>query len=656
MLSRQYLSRLPQVASWAIAIVTVTALSAGLYGRFKGLGTWPLGVDEFYVSRSIDNVMRVGLPQFPCGGYYTRGVLYQYAVALLRLGGLSAEFAGRLLPAISSLAVLPAAYLLGRRIHGRTVGLLVVTILSVSIWEIEMARFARMYAPFQAVFAWYLVFFLRYTFDHHRKDLVAMVVFSVLGILTWEGGVFIGIVNMLPPLINQKDGRLRRTDWVYLVGMIFLLALLILATRDLREFATPPLQTLSDSANPEQHGLQFSSFLVSVRDGWGWFALSLLPLGFAAASWRWIWSLRGRWLAACGIAIALLSATLHQFLAAASTLLLLLLLGLLDPRELTTRAARSFWLCIAANAIFWLGFCVLTGVWNADVAAASTIPNKMMAAAQYLVGFPNILQEIVRPWGRVLPLLAIGLLTAVSSLILRVILRRERFTTTSALLTALVFLILAVGAISTDRVETRYTFFLYPLAITLALAALASWSETYIGDRQRALLLASLAGLVLFGLSEDFQPRHLAHIDSADITFRIGMPPTLADHYYQRSDTRGTAQWLTAHVHQNDIVINSIPTVDNYYRHISFFFLDVSDPRYETYVCPGGVQDRWTQRPLLYTLDALRPYIATGHRLFLITYPDQAQTVLKEARIRGWSGALAWTSIDTGINVIVLKS
>src|ERR1700722_13700446 len=262
--------RLLQPAAWALGMVTAAALVAGIYGRFKGIATAPLGVDEFYMSRSIDFLMRTGLPHFPCGGYYTRGVLYQYLVALLRWDGLSAEFSGRLVTALSSLLLLPAAYLLGRRIHGRTVGLLVVTVLAVSIWEIEMARFGRMYAPFQAVFAWYLVFFLRYTLDRNRRALGAMVALSVLGVLTWEGGVFIGLINLLPPFIQHKNGRLRRADWLYLAGMSALLILLILATRDLRGFATAPLEVAGPGdAEGAVHGL--SSFVVTSRNGWGWF-------------------------------------------------------------------------------------------------------------------------------------------------------------------------------------------------------------------------------------------------------------------------------------------------------------------------------------------------------------------------------------------------
>jgi hypothetical protein len=192
-----------------LLMVGAAALLAGLYGRFKGIGTWPLGVDEFYISRSVDNVLRTGLPQFPCGGYYTRGLLFQYIVAGLRLLGCSPEFAGRFVAALASLLVLPAVYLLGKRVQGTTLAWLVAVILCVSVWEIEMARFARMYAPFQAVFAWYLVAYLKYTVDRRAGALWQMVALTVLGVLTWEGGALLGAANLFAVVVCHENGRLK---------------------------------------------------------------------------------------------------------------------------------------------------------------------------------------------------------------------------------------------------------------------------------------------------------------------------------------------------------------------------------------------------------------------------------------------------------------
>ena len=189
--------------------VLIVALVMGLYGRFAGLGLWAFGVDEFYISRSIDHVLNTGLPRFLCGGYYTRGLAYQYVVALVRHWSVSPEFAGRVVSAAWSLVGLPAAYLIGRRLGGRTLGLTLLIILSVSVWEIEMARFARMYAPFQSVFLWYLVFFLRYTVDRERSALIPMALLSILGVLTWEGGALLGLANLLPGAAPKSVDVLR---------------------------------------------------------------------------------------------------------------------------------------------------------------------------------------------------------------------------------------------------------------------------------------------------------------------------------------------------------------------------------------------------------------------------------------------------------------
>ena len=235
-------SELPIPIRWLVLAVAAAAFVAGLYGRFKGIGLWPLGVDEFYISRSIDHVIQWGVPRFSCGGYYTRGLLYQYVVAGLRLLGLTPEFAGRMVAALSSLAVLPAAYRLGKRLEGPLAGWLMVIMLCVSVWEIEMARFARMYAPFQAVFAWYMVLFLRYTVDRDRTALRWMIALSILGVLTWEGGALIGLANLLAILLMHEQGRLKGKDWLQLAGLTVLLGVLVASTRDLRGSVAMPGQ------------------------------------------------------------------------------------------------------------------------------------------------------------------------------------------------------------------------------------------------------------------------------------------------------------------------------------------------------------------------------------------------------------------------------
>ena len=153
---------------------TIACVIAGIAARFWALGKWPLAIDEYYFAQSVQNVLHFGIPKFPCGGLYVRGLLLQYASALLQLAGLSAELAPRLIAAVCGIIALPAAFKIGRRIGGRDVGLLAVAVLALSVWEIEIGRFGRMYAPFQALFAWYIVFFLAYVVDGKRRALAPM--------------------------------------------------------------------------------------------------------------------------------------------------------------------------------------------------------------------------------------------------------------------------------------------------------------------------------------------------------------------------------------------------------------------------------------------------------------------------------------------------
>lgn len=54
--------------------VLAAAVLFGVWIRFKGFGTWPLAVDEYYIYRSVSFILDSGMPAYPCGGYYTRGL------------------------------------------------------------------------------------------------------------------------------------------------------------------------------------------------------------------------------------------------------------------------------------------------------------------------------------------------------------------------------------------------------------------------------------------------------------------------------------------------------------------------------------------------------------------------------------------------------
>ncbi len=512
-----------------LLVAASLALIAGLYARFKGLGVWPLGVDEFYISRSIDNILRSGLPRFSCGGYYNRGVAYQYLVAGLRLCGFSAETAGRSIAAVCSVAVLPAAYLIGKRLRGPLAGWLTVIILCVSIWEIEMARFARMYAPFQAVFAWYAVFYLRYTLDARREGLIAMAALSVLGALTWEGGVVLGVANLWAIVLAHGHGRLRAADWGRLGGLfVLLMALYFFGTNDFRDAGEPHAAQVTALAQPAaQTGIAETALsgaaaapeglarglvgaaVVPLTKHHGWALGWLVPLALALASLRSIASYRGRWLSGAGLCLILAAAALHLFTLAFGTLALMLLSGLIDRRELAERHSWSLLAALAAFFLFWAAFDHWAGGIPNVAVDRGAIGAAVQPVSQHLFGFPDVYDALIRPWGRTLPVLTIGMGLALGYLFLKEI-RGGRRDAAAVLLSLLVLMVLLIGMTPAPRIETRYTFFLYPLLIALAVTALLELAARIPALRRAPLAVSAAVPLICFAATEDFQPRHIA--------------------------------------------------------------------------------------------------------------------------------------------------
>jgi len=645
------------VRDWTLRltlIVTLLATAFGLYGRFRGLGKWPLGVDEFYIARSVDNLLRTGVPRFLCGGWYTRGLSYQYLVASVRWLGLSPELSGRLISALSSLIGLPAAYLIGRRLGGRVLGLLLLSMLLASVWEIEMARFARMYAPFQSIFLWYLLYFVRYTIDRDKAALWPMVALSVLGALTWEGGVLLGITNLLPPLLNTEHGRrLGGAAVRYIGGMLLLLVALLAIVRSLpfpssdASFLPTRVGEVAGAAESQTSGEYAAAMAL----------FSLVPLTLAAASLPWIWSLRQRWLTVVGTSVVLTSALLHQFILCSISFAILLLADLVTLDELKQRTAWAYCLTLLACAVFWLVYGVTSGTWHEIVpAGAISSAHQWMGILQHWTGSPNVFGEVIRPWGRTLPLLSIGALLLSAFLFLRVITSRGvQMAAARVLLIVLLVLILAVGARSPGRIETRYTFFLYPLVLAVSLAGLLSLVEPIAKSKQTALACGATASLLWFGLSGDFRPLHVATIDSWRANFRVGESAVTADHYYPRGDYRLAAAWLTRHVRPGDAVIIGIQSIDEYYHQAGYFFLQDDDARYDEDACSTGQRERWTNLPLIYRTNALEQKVSTGQRIFLVMYPDQAHTMLLEGQRRNWKQQQAWTSPDAGISVTLIN-
>ena len=256
----------------------------------------------------------------------------------------------------------------------------------------------------------------------------------------------------------------------------------------------------------------------------GWACGWLIGCAIALVSLRWI--ARRRWLAAAGLCVALVAAALHLFTLTAGAVALVLISGLIergrqiDRVRQIDRGAWYFLIALAVFFVFWLAFAHWAGGIPNEAVDRGAVGAAIQPASQQLFGFPDVYDAIVRPWGRTLPILTVGLGLALAFRFRQAIRTRgDDRDAVRALLSLLVLTMLLVGISPIPRIETRYTFFLYPPLIAIAVATLLELADRIPILRRAPLAFSAAVPLLCFGATEDFQPKHIAAVDSRKSTF-----------------------------------------------------------------------------------------------------------------------------------------
>lgn len=646
-------------------LVTAVSLLIGLWARFHSLGNWSLSADEYYIARSVEDIIRTGLPEFDCGGFYVRGMLFQYLVAALQMSGMSAELSARFVAAVASVAVLPAVYILGRRVHGPTVGLLAVCVIALSTWEVDIARFGRMYAPFQAVFAWYLVYFVKYTVDGELRALRPMLLLSVIGVLTWEGGVLMALANLLPPFIRSPDGAFSKGDFRYLALCAALaVAAYLLGTSDLRHLGTDPFPP----------GFNATEFAENLRDGGSadpasapaltnpsidslfGIAIAIVMLALAAASTPWLWSLRRRWPAFLGLMVMLAAALTHQFLLVAFTLIMLLLSRALSLRDFISRGAKTFAITILACVVGW----TVVGLSSPDWLASLHVPwgkaPPALKLAYEFLRLPDFIGIVALAFARAAPVLGALLFTAIAFAILREVLRSTMpVTADQVLLLILVGMLGAASFSNPPRLETRYFVFLFPVVVIFAVTIISRTSQLLPWGRfVKAATTTAVVGTLMY-LSGDLHPRLLFHNDSTAALSGRSSEDGARLNIVRRTDARAAAKWLSEHrVSPYSLMINGFPGVDFYFDGFDFAYIGLDNHRYWTYACRQGTVERWGNLPLLTDAAAIKEQLRNRAKAYLVIDTPSSDSLI--GSLTEFHPSRAWTSRDGYISIFVLHN
>lgn len=573
------------------------AVAAGIFFRFWGLGGAPLAVDEYYLGTSILNLAERCLPEFPCGGFYTRGLLVQYLTLILLYLGADLELAVRLIPVLASLMTVAAVWLIARRAGGIVAAALAAVLVSLSLWEIEFARFGRMYAPFQALFAWYVYFQLRHLIDGDTRAMVLYLLLSAIAIFVYAGAALLLALNFLPLLWPHKRWNLPHL----FTSTGLLLAAVIKMRIDFRYLGVPSEQ-LPPDAPPDPAAASEPSIPLPVDvpyiPGAGWIIL-ILGTGLLVL---FLWFNRHRIRISHPAALFwLLALVVFAFgLVAFGVALVAAGILLRAPVPLETTAGP---LRITKSTYALILVALTAAVMIAAVYSAAGFTEGAKDGLRYLFNYPDVYYKVLLPWMRAIPLTTVWLAMLLLPVLWLVWKNRsdvsDRFLTIRYLLALLIILVLLVGILLQPYRISRYTYFLYPVLLILASVG-AVYLVRLAGNRSRPLAFAAALWLFVgFLATEDYGIRHLIAINDEEIRYRLSYDDALAAHYYNRWDFRGAAEFTNVRLSDGDRVVVFHQVLPHYLDRVDGYFIRAGTSIHSIVWGCGGDRELWSSAPLL---------------------------------------------------------
>jgi hypothetical protein len=631
------------------------ALVAGVVARWHTLADRPLAVDEYYMVRSTEFILERGVPSFPSGGYYTRGLPLQYFMAgAVNLFG-STHLSYRLPTFFFSIFSIVLAYRYARRFTPAPVSLAVALALLVSSWHIEFAGFARMYALFQCIVLLFLIAVDDAFFSGNWRRRYLPHGLAVLASLTHAIGITLIPMLFLPLVAGGPSGGFRNWSERLRFGTAGLVTGLVCLSLIRGDFRVAGVENPLPAGYTGSAG---SAFHLPVFPFWSLagdpLTSMLLVSGLAVFALGLIWLFKRRELAAVDVWLVALMATsvAHLFvLAAIAFLVLLFRYDLLEPRRHSRRV--YFMLAIAVlGGVAWLGYSIAfpealrsaaAGRW--DLSEAGFLKSLWTV----FFGWPDIYLYTLRPFVAEMPLM--GLLVVIASAI---VLLGHRHDPLSSLLrqpwVILAVTLMLYGVVNTEYSRLRYWYHLYPvmlcmiaLAITLVVSQLA---------RRRPLLetrahdLAAFAFIGLFALTSDFDPQHIARMGDDRVTFRTAQFEDRSPTWYQRVDFMSPAEFVNRQrPDEKARVVVEYHAPASYYLegpHAIYIPREWQDI-YPLHSRERGTLDAWSGQPLLDTPEELDAYTAMARDVWLIRGTDRARPGLPEPQAT-WGGRLQYVS------------
>jgi hypothetical protein len=657
-----------------LTAVMIGAVLAGLLARWHDLEIRPLAVDEYYTIRSVEFVLERGLPEFPSGGLYTRGLPLQYLLAASTKIFGENVFAYRLPGLVFSLISVVLAYWYARRFTTVPVAGALAIVLLVSSWHIEFALFVRMYALFQCLTLLFLIAVDDAYFGTAWRRRYVPHALLILATLAHQLGLLLAPLLFLPLVVKDSGfWTLGRRLRFAAAGVLTFLGCLLFE-RSVSGLLSVADRYPSDYQPVDDSGLRAPAFPFWHLDGDPWTTLflvvSLIALTLAAL---WLLKRQGRSIGASDVWLWILVIFSAAHLLVPAGIVFLILLLRYDLYRADRHPKRAY-LLLAVAGLFAATWIVLTFT-SPDILHSSEIGRRWdLAEAGFvkavwttLFGWPDLYAWTVRPFAVELPFL--GVLTA-GALIYNVFVHRHE--PLPALLRqpwlVIAMTVLEYGLVQAPYSSSRYWYHLYPVILCLIAVSVAdivarltrlarplpAWNPSH---------LAAFAFLGLFSLTSDFNPRHLAQMGTDAVVFRTGIFEPFWATWYQRLDYESPAKF----VNRNATPVDSTRIIVEYHYPASYYlqrehaiWLPRHTEVFDLHSRARGTVDQWSDRQLLSTEQEIADYTRTASDVWLIRSIDAAYPWEEPDPARIWGDRLveqarSFVSRDDRIEVVHVR-
>lgn len=610
-----------------VLFVCVLSLSA-LWTRFTGLAERPLALDEYYYVESVHDILEFGVPRFSSGGYYFRGILQQYLTALSILLFGDGPFAYRLQSALFSLGTLVMAYFLGRQFLNRSWSIVLVAILTFSSWEIEFSRFARMYAGFEFVAICFFWSLYRHSFNARSKKRYITVALAVIAVLTHRLGIFVALFLFLPlPVWFNRDWRKTLSDqrlYIAISSMVLFIGLL-LVTHNFhligvsdhlpRDFISPLAKT--------PHWLSFGTGLFG-----NIVFLSIAALAGACLVGGYVLYInRNRpnadneeHLLGGLMVLAVCCAVFHQF---AMSAMIILVVALREPKLLVKKPYTHLILLLVVIASFWFTILFFNQAWIETVGLGSIVRSYLRSLRLAFFAFPDLYTPVFRAWADSVPVLG-SLLGVAAAWQIACIRKLSLASIVKNPVIPIVIVVIVMGFRPPFYIETRYSQFLYPLALCVGLLFAGHVGEIarrrYNFNEGFSTGMAIALCLFAFSMSEDFNAFHLVHLKSDTVAYRMGRYERFEKHWYPRWDFERPAKLVNEAASDGSRIVVSwhVNTV-GYYLKPEFAMYWPREVAYFAAISrAGGTRELWSGKRLLSTIEELIEFTKKADNVWLV--------------------------------------